>query len=105
AATGVDLAPLHRKVYLVRAFVALDHFDLGAEHVLKYERMLAGGRGLSGRPEHHLAMHDVFELIEPRGIPHRAARHVAIHIANPGEFHRIELRLLVAEQRLEPREA
>ena len=107
AAAAIHFAAHHGERYILGALVAIDDPQVGAEQVLKEQRMLAGDRGRRCRAEQHRSLRadqvgQVPDMLA-RSFPDAAACDVAVQAADPLEFARVIGRRLVAEQRLERR--
>src|ERR1051326_1366199 len=101
AAAALHLAALHRKPDLVAARIAGDDLHLGAEYAVDDARKLIGVRRGAGAADDQLALLQVLELGDAGGAPGDAERDLVVGAADPIELGGVELRGLVAQERIE----
>ena len=101
ATAAADLAALHRQQHFVAAAIAADEPHAGAEHAVDDLGELIGVGAGAGMGDHQLLRQHVVESRDAARVPRHAEADFAAGAADPGELGRVELRGLVAEQRLE----
>ena len=101
AAAALHLAALHREPDLVAARIAGDDFILVPSTPLSDLRELVGVGRAAGAADDQLLGQQVLELGDAAGVPGDADADFVVGAADPGELGGVELRGLVAEQRIE----